>query len=284
LATKAPNRVTPPLSKVLLQERAAELDTQLLVEGARRLGVELSLEQTLALARYYALLVIWNEHMNLTSITNPDDVVRKHFLDALAPLPVLAEEVVLQAQREGTGVHATPLAYLLSLSWRAIDVGAGAGIPGLVVKIVWPHLRLTLLDGTLKKVRFMNEVIRILDLKRTIAIQGRAEEFGRDDAFREQFDLVLARGLAPMNVLAEYTLPFVRRGGWTLAYKGPRAPEELSRAFGAIEKLGGYVERVAPVHVPGLAEGRFALLIRKVERTPQGFPRGRGLPRRRPLE
>ena len=267
-----------------MQQRAEALDTRALEEGARELGIHLTPEQLEAFRRYYALLAIWNEHINLTNIIEPDDVVRKHFLDALSALPILAEEVALRAEQQGTPVESSPLGYLLRQSWRAIDVGAGAGIPGLVLKIVWPRLRLTLLDGTLKKVRFMNEVARVLNLKHTLAVQGRAEEFGRDSAFREQFHLVLARGLAQMNVLAEYTLPFARLDGWVVAYKGPRGPEELSRAFGAIEKLGGYVERVAPVHVPGLDEGRFIILIRKVERTPRDFPRGRGLPRKRPLQ
>ncbi len=255
----------------------------ILREGAQALGLPLSDEQVLAFARFYALLRAWNERMNLTRIIDVEEVQRKHFLDALAPLPVLAEEVARQDEEAGAVSVTDPLAHLLKKPWRAVDVGSGAGLPGLAVKIVWPPLRLTLVDATLKKVRFMNEAILYTRLSHAVAIHGRAEELGRDPGFREQFDLVLARGLAPMATLAEYTLPFARVGGWILAYKGPRGPEELSGAFRAIETLGGFVERVAPVMVPGLAETRFAILIRKVEHTPFPYPRGRGLPRKRPL-
>ncbi len=276
-------RARTRVSKGEVQEYLTSFNTSMLVEGARELGISLNEEQTQQFALYYALLAAWNTRMNLTSIIQPEDVIRKHFLDALAPLPVLAEEVVRQDEARGHFPREDALTHLLSKRWGAIDVGAGAGIPGLPVKIVWPRLRLTLLDGTLKKVRFMNEVIRWLGLRQAVAIHGRAEMFGRDRAFRERFDLVLARGLAPMNTLAEYTLPFARIEGWVLAYKGPRGPHELAEAFGAIDTLGGYVERVAPVHVPGLDEGRFAILIRKVQPTPSEYPRGQGMPRRRPL-
>ena len=252
-------------------------------EGGRELGLPLTDAHLNTFARFYELLITWNERINLTTITDPVDVQRKHFLDSLASLPVLAEEVARADEAEGMAPVEDPVAHLLRKTWRCVDVGAGAGLPGLAVKIVWRRLRLTLLDGTLKKVRFMNEVIRRLGLAQAMAVHGRAEEFGRDPAFREQFDLVLARGLAPMNTLAEYTLPFARVGGWVVAYKGPRGPAELSEAFKAIDILGGYVERVAPVQVPGLAEGRFIILIRKVAPTPSTYPRGRGLPRKKPL-
>ncbi len=254
-----------------------------LAEGAEELGFSLSELQVQQFTLFYHLLVTWNQRLNLTTITQLEDVQRKHFLDSLAPLPVLAEEVARVAAEQGTSPVTTPLNYLLHLSWRAIDVGTGAGLPGLAVKIVWPSLRLTLLDSTLKKVRFVNEAIRRLRLGQALAIHGRAETLGQDPAFREQFDLVLARGLARLHTLAEYTLPFAKVGGWVLAYKGPQAPEELREAFRAIETLGGFVERAAPIVVPGLAEGRFAILIRKVEPTPPTYPRPRGKARKRPL-
>ncbi len=263
--------------------RVPEVPMDALRTGAAELGLSLSEEQVQQFALFYHLLVTWNRRMNLTAITEPEEVQRKHFLDALAPLPVLAEEVARVSEEERGQPVDAPLSHLLRQPWRAIDVGAGAGLPGLAVKIVWPPLRLTLLDSTLKKVRFMNEAIRRLRLTHALAIHGRAETFGRDPAFREQFDLVLARGVARLNTLVEYLLPFARVGGWVLAYKGPQAPEELREAFRAIEVLGGYVERAAPVVVPGLAEGRFAILIRKVARTPAPYPRERGQPQKRPI-
>lgn len=256
---------------------------EVLQEGARALGFDLSESQLATFERYYRLLIAWNQRLNLTTITDPVDVQRKHFLDSLAPLPVLGEEVARQDEAAGSAPVLDLLSHLLRKPWRAVDVGAGAGLPGLALKVVWPPLRLTLLDATLKKVRFMNETVRALGLSQVVAVQGRAEEVGRDPAFREQFHLVVARGLAPMNTLVEYLLPLARVEGWVVAYKGPRAPAELSQAFRAIDLLGGYVERVAPLTVPGLDEGRFAVIIRKVRSTPKRYPRGGGLPRRRPL-
>jgi len=256
---------------------------KVLQEGARSLGLDLSEGQLAAFARYHELIVAWNKRLNLTSITDPVDVQRKHFLDSLAPLPVLAEEVARQDETEGAAPVLEPFRHLVRKPWRAIDVGAGVGLPGIALKIVWPPLRLTLLDATAKKVRFLNEVIRALGLSQATAIQGRAEELGRDPAFREQFDLVVARGLAPMNTLVEYLLPFARVGGWVMAYKGPKAPQEVAVSLRAVDLLGGSVERIAPVAVPGLPETRFAVLIRKVRPTPGKFPRGRGLPRKHPL-
>lgn len=263
--------------------KVPDIPMDILCQGAQELGIELSPLQVQQFTLYYDLLTTWNERMNLTAISGLEDVQRKHFLDSLAALPVLAEEVARVHEEETGSPVERPLDFLFQQAWRAIDVGAGAGLPGLAVKIVWTKLRLILLDSTLKKVRFVNQVIRRLRLTQALAIHGRAEVFGQDPAFREQFDLVLARGVARLNTLAEYTLPFARVGGWVLAYKGPQAPEELREAFRAIETLGGSVERAAPVVVPGLAEGRFAILIRKVEPTPRKYPRARDLPRRKPL-
>lgn len=240
---------------------------ELLERGADELGLTLSPEQIEQFSVYFALLAEWNSKMNLTAIDDLAGVQTKHFLDCLTGLPLIQEEMA-----------ATPVARP-----RAIDVGAGAGFPGLPLKIAWPQLRLTLLDGTGKKVRFLEEVVKTLGLKDVEVVQGRAEELGHQENYRAKFDLVLARAVARLNTLVEYLLPFVRAGGYALAYKGPGAAEEFMEARKAIDLLGGEVVRFAPVQVPLLDEERRILLIKKQRRTPAQYPRGQGLPRKQPL-
>ncbi len=242
---------------------------ELLRQGCAQMGIPLSDEQVAQFQRYYELLVDWNQRMNLTAITEYQAVQTKHFLDSLAGLPVIAEEL---------GEPLPPKRPL-----QAIDVGTGAGFPGVPIKIVWPLLRLTLLDGTAKKVRFLETLVQELGLERVRVVQGRAEEVGRTEAFRGQFDLVMARAVARLNTLAEYLLPLARTGGYVVAYKGPSAAQEFMEARRAIETLGGETVRFAPVTVPFLDEERRILLIRKVRRTPRQYPRQQGLPRKRPL-
>lgn len=241
----------------------------LLIEGCSQLGLTLSQAQIEQFQHYFELLAEWNQKINLTAIDDEAGVQTKHFLDCLTGLPLLWEEL---------GSRGKP-----PRSLRAIDVGAGAGFPGLPLKIAWPELQMVLLDGTGKKVRFLQEVVSALKLSRVEVLQGRAEEIGHQDAYRGQFDLVMARAVARLNTLVEYLLPFARQDGYVVAYKGPGAAEEFMEARKAIELLGGEVVRFAPVEVPLLEEERRVLLIKKQRRTPSQYPRGRGLPRTNPL-
>ncbi len=238
-------------------------------EGAAEIGLPLSARQLEQFEQYFQLLVEWNQKMNLTAIEDLEGVQTKHFLDCLVGTPLIAEELgePLPPQR--------PL--------RAIDVGSGAGFPGVPLKIVWPSLKLTLLDGTGKKVSFLKEVVKTLGLNDVEVLQGRAEEVGQQPDFRHQFDLVMARAVARLNTLVEYLIPLARQGGYIMAYKGPSAAEEFMEAQKAITKLGGETVRFAPVTVPFLAEERRILLIKKISLTPQVYPRQRGLPRKEPL-
>lgn len=238
-------------------------------EGAAQLGLSLSAQQGTQFQQYFELLVEWNQKMNLTAIEDLEGVQTKHFLDSLVGLPLIAEELG-QPTPPPTGL-------------RAIDVGSGAGFPGIPLKILWPSLRLTLLDGTGKKVTFLQEVVQTLQLANVEVVQGRAEEMALQPAYREQFDLVMARAVARLNTLVEYLLPFARLNGYVMAYKGPSAAEEFMEAQKAIAKLGGETVRFAPVTVPFLPEERRILLIKKTSRTPQAYPRQRGLPRKDPL-
>lgn len=244
-------------------------DLTLLRSGCDALGITLSDHQVDQFATYLRLLLEWNERFNLTSISEPNDVQVRHFLDCVAGWPLIAEEL--------GGEKA------MTRAWHLADVGSGAGFPGVPLKIVAPRLKLTLIDGTGKKVQFLQQVVSALEFSTTTVVQGRAEEMGQIASYRGQFDIVTARAVAPLVTLAEYLLPLVRRDGYAAAYKGAQAAQEFVEARKAIEILGGEPVRVAPLDVPFLDETRFLLLIRKVKPTPAAYPRGQGLARRKPL-
>lgn len=246
-----------------------QTDLAQLQAGCRTLGIPLDAHQLAQFELYYRELVTWNEKFNLTAITEYTDVQVKHFLDSLVALPLIAEE---------RGEPMPPVRPL-----HLLDVGTGAGLPGIPLKIAAPQLKVTLMDGTGKKITFLREVIAQLGLENVEAVQGRAEELGNDARYRGQFDLVTARAVAALNTLVEYLLPLVRRGGLAVIYKGASAPQEFGEARNAIDLLGGEMVRLAPVQVPFLDEQRFVLLIKKNKPTPARFPRGQGLPRKKPL-
>lgn len=242
---------------------------RLLQQGCQQLGFTLTEGQCAQFELFYRELVEWNQKLNLTAITEYQEVQTKHFLDSLVGLPILAEAVG----------ESLPLTRPL----HCIDVGTGAGFPGIPLKIAMPRLRWTLMDGTGKKVQFLSQLVAKLGLDQVSIVQGRAEELGKESAYRAQFDLVTARAVAPLNTLVEYLLPLVRRDGWAMIYKGASAPQEFMEARQAIELLGGETVRLAPVQVPFLEEKRFILLIKKVRPTPNLYPRAQGLARKKPL-
>lgn len=217
------------------------------------------------LAHHAALLQVWNRRFNLTALEQPRDIVSLHFMDSLTVLPVLQEE---QAQR--------------GRALDVIDVGTGAGFPGIPLKVALPALRLWLLDGTAKKVHFCEIVIEGLKLRDAWAIHGRAEELARTDR-RERFDVALARAVAPLPTLVEYLLPLVRVGGLCVAMKGSDALAEAEQAQRAIQVLGGELEAVRPVRLPDRPDQRALVLIRKRRPTPSIYPRAAGAPRKSPL-
>lgn len=239
----------------------------LLVSGAQQLGIALAPAQVQQFETYHHLLVEWNERFNLTAITGYEEVQTKHFLDSLAGLPLL------QGALDGA----------LPANLSLCDVGTGAGFPGIPLKIALPNLALTLIDGTAKKIAFLNTVCATLGLAATELVQGRAEELGQQVEWRARFDVVTARAVAPLNTLVEYLLPLVRRDGHAMIYKGANAPQEVEEARKAIALLGGEIAQVAPLHVPHLEEARHIILLRKVKATPVQYPRGQGLARKEPL-
>jgi 16S rRNA (guanine527-N7)-methyltransferase len=241
------------------------------MSGAARIGLSLNTAQVAAFDLYTDELLAWNEQFNLTAITDREQVEIRHYLDSLALLPALA------------ALEGVPLTALLNRSVRAVDVGAGAGLPGLALRIVWPRLRLALVEATAKKVRFMEHVASSLALTDVQFVHGRAEELALREPHRATYDLVVARAVATLPTLVEYLLPLAKRGGRVIAYKGSAAHEEAMCAEQAIRTLGGRLTKLIPVDIPGLVETRVLVLIDKVAQTPDGYPRGRGLPRKHPL-
>ncbi len=265
--------------------------TTSLVDGARALGVELTPAQCDAFEMYYRELVAWNARVNLTAITARDDVIVKHFLDSLSVAPAIASEA--KQSPSGAGIassrsfdsatkNVAPLRTLLAITVRLIDIGAGAGFPGIPLKIALPDLRVTLLEATGKKVAFLKHVIEQLDLHATVAIHARAEDLARDAAHRAQYDVAVARAVANLATLFEYALPFVRQGGVFIAQKGVEVDDELHAAARALELLGGRMHEIVPVQLPGL-EPRHLVVVEKVAATPDKYPRRAGVPERKPL-
>jgi 16S rRNA (guanine527-N7)-methyltransferase len=239
-------------------------------EGARQLGIDLSDRQVAAFERYRTDLLDWNQRFNLTAITDPDEIDGKHFLDSLSCLAALPR------------IDRRPAARWLEEPLRAVDVGAGAGFPGLPLKIVWPELRLTLLEATGKKCRFLEHVVAGLGLEHVTVVNARAEDFGQG-AGREAFDLALARAVTRLPALLEYALPLLRVGGWLIAQKGRDPGDELVTARVALETLGGSFHDSMPVSVPGLDAERNLVIIAKAAPTPAAYPRQAGTPKRQPI-
>lgn len=229
----------------------ALLPLDLLKQGASELGIELSDAQLDQYDRFALMLIEANRQFNLTRITEPKDIVLNHYLDSL---------LYLWAQDAKTGA-------------RVIDVGAGAGFPGVPVKIVRPDVSITLLDGTFKKVRFLSDVIEKLGLARTDPVHARAEELAHEKDHRERYDLAYARALSDLKALAELCLPFVRIGGYVVASKGGEIDEEIKAARPIIGQLGGNIEKTVRTHIPGTDIQRSIVVMVKIKQTPAQFPR-----------
>ena len=235
-----------------------------LYAGAQKLGIHLTQTQLAQFETYFQELVRGNERMNLTAITDYDEAQVKHFLDSLT--------VISGVRLEG---NTRPL--------YVIDVGTGAGLPGLPLKIVLPHTRLALLEATTKKVKFLENLTDRLGLKDIEIINGRAEEVAHDARYREKFELVLSRAVASLPTLVELTLPFCAIGGYFIAQKKGDIGEEVRRSQKAIELLGGKLREVKPVELKELQDNRTLVMIDKVAPTPLTYPRRPGIPARRPI-
>ena len=210
---------------------------------------------------YYEMLTEWNQVMNLTAITEYEDVMKKHFIDSISLVKAID----------------------LSKDLSVIDVGTGAGFPGLALKIAFPNLKVTLLDSLNKRIQFLDAVIADLELNDIEAIHGRAEDFAKQEKLREKYDLCVSRAVANLSTLSEYCLPFVKVNGLFVSYKSEKIAEELAVAGNAISILGGHVEKQVDFILPNSDVYRNLVVVRKLNMTPTKYPRKSGLPSRTPL-
>lgn len=230
-----------------------------LTKRAVQFGVDLSEEQQSQFYQYMKLLIEWNEKMNLTAITEPQEVLTKHFIDSLSIVPYITEKE------------------------KILDIGTGAGFPGIPLKIVLPQNSFVLLDSLNKRIHFLQEVIEQLKLEKIEAIHERAEEFCKEEK-REKYDIVVSRAVAKLKVLLEYMLPFTRVGGRCICMKALEIEEELEEAKKAIEILGGTIERIEEITLENTDIKRKIIIIKKIKETPKKYPRKAGTPSKEPIQ
>lgn len=225
------------------------------------LNIVLNEKQLCQFISYYELLIEWNHFMNLTAITDFNEVCKKHFIDSLSLVK----------------------AYDMSVSMSVIDIGTGAGFPGIPLKIVFPDLKITLLDSLNKRVSFLQNVIENIKLSNIEVLHGRAEDYAKKEKFREQYDLCVSRAVANLSTLSEYCIPFVKVGGCFISYKSEKLTEEINDAGKAISILGGRVKNQVEFQIPNSDIYRNLLTIYKEKETPANYPRKAGIPSKKPI-
>lgn len=232
-----------------------------IIEKIAALGIDITSVQAEQFYKYYKILVEWNQFMNLTGITEFEEVVQKHFVDSLSIVKV----------KDMNSVD------------NLIDIGTGAGFPGIPIKIAYPHVKVTLLDSLNKRIQFLDEVIRITGLQNMETIHGRAEDFAKSGKKREMFDLCVSRAVANLSTLSEYCIPYVKIGGEFIPYKSGEISQELEDAKAAVFLLGGKIEDCQNFVLPDSDIHRSLVLIKKVNGCPKKYPRKSGLPSKDPL-
>ncbi|WP_455056022.1 16S rRNA (guanine(527)-N(7))-methyltransferase RsmG [Merdimonas faecis] len=237
------------------------MDYQILEQKLGELGIKQDQNQLERFHKFYQLLIEWNKVMNLTGITEYEDVVEKHFVDSLSIIKAVD----------------------LSRIHTVIDVGTGAGFPGIPLKIAFPHLRVVLLDSLNKRIKFLDEVISQLGLTEIRTIHGRAEEYARKEEYREQFDLCVSRAVANLSTLSEYCLPYIQVGGIFVPYKSGEIDDEVEQSKKAVRILGGNIKDVMKFELPGTDIHRSFVLIHKEQHTQKKYPRKAGIPAKEPL-
>ncbi|MGP4069034.1 16S rRNA (guanine(527)-N(7))-methyltransferase RsmG [Halobacillus sp. B29] len=238
------------------------MDINTFLESLKNQGIELSEHQQQQFHKYFEILVEWNEKMNLTAITDKEGVYLKHFYDSLT----------------------ASFYYDFTKPLRICDVGAGAGFPSLPLKIVFPHLKVTIVDSLKKRITFLNHLAHELGLDDVAFYHDRAENFGKNAKFREGYDLVMARAVARMSVLSELCLPLTAKGGHFMAMKGPNLADEMEDAALAIQTVGGEVENVHTFTLPEEDSERNIAIIEKRRKTPKKYPRKAGTPNKAPIQ
>ena len=232
---------------------------KIFMEEAQKINIELDKNQIEKFYKYMDLLIEWNEKINLTAITNRKDILVKHFIDSLTIQRYLGDSV------------------------NIIDVGTGAGFPGIPIKIVNPNLKVVLVDSLNKRINFLQEVIKQLNLDNIEVIHARAEDLGQNKKYRETFDIVTSRAVANMSVLSEYLLPLAKVSGKCICMKGSDVEEELENSKYAINLLGGKIEQVDKFELSNERIGRNIIIVKKLKNTPNSYPRKAGTPAKKPL-
>ena len=233
----------------------------LLVKGLSELGLTITEEQIEKFDKYYEMLIETNKFMNLTSITEYDEVIIKHFIDSLLVVNI----------------------FNINQSKKMIDVGTGAGFPGIPIKIMFPHLQITLLDSLNKRLKFLNDVIDELGLKNITTVHGRAEDIAHMDEYREKFSLCVSRAVANLSTLSEYCIPFINESGIFISYKSEFSEEETDNAKKAIKVLGGKIEDTYIEELPHSDINRSFVVIKKERSTSNKYPRKAGVPSKKPI-
>lgn len=235
---------------------------QLLEIKLKELNIQINEIQKKQFDTFYSMLVEWNKVMNLTGITEYEEVIEKHFVDSLSIVNI----------------------FDLSEINTVIDVGTGAGFPGIPLKIAFPHLKITLLDSLNKRINFLDSVIDELKLDGIYTIHGRAEYFAKKDDYRERYDLCVSRAVANLSTLSEYCLPYIRVGGMFISYKSGDVDDEVLESKKAISILGGKLDNVVKFQLPGTDINRSFIKIEKIKNTGKKYPRKAGLPSKEPLK
>lgn len=257
------------------------------LEQLNAINVSVSEEMLASFNTYYEMLVEWNKVMNLTAITEKSEVYVKHFLDSLAVAAVFQDKefkskynLNFNAETEMKKLRS---GFLKGQPLRVLDIGTGAGFPGIPLKIAYPNMEVTLLDSLNKRIRFLNEVIQKLNLNGITALHGRAEDFAHKEEYREKYDLCVSRAVANLAVLSEYCIPYVAPGGYFVAYKSGDIFVEIEMSVGAIKTLGGNIAGVKKMQLPGTDIERSFVIIKKCANTSKKYPRKAGLPSSKPL-
>ena len=232
---------------------------QIMTENLKQLNIELSDTQIKQFYNYMNILIEWNKVMNLTGITEPKEIIIKHFIDSLTVLNKIDKQS------------------------KMIDVGTGAGFPGIPIKIAFPEIEVVLLDSLNKRIKFLEEVIEKLQLKNIKTIHGRAEDYRKDKNYREKYDIAIARAVAPLNILLEYLMPFVKVNGKCICMKGSNVEEEIKNSSNAVKVLGGEIVIKEEFYIPNTDIKRSIIEIKKSKTTSNVYPRKSGTPTKAPL-
>ena len=233
---------------------------EILKKESKKINIKLDDKQLRDFYEYMKNLLEWNEKINLTAITDPKEIIIKHFIDSLT---------IMQYTKEKD---------------KIIDIGTGAGFPGVPIKIAKENVKITLVDSLNKRINFLNETIEKLELKNIETVHSRAEECGKNKQYRENYDIAVSRAVARLNVLVEYLLPTVKVGGCCICMKGPDCKEEINQARTAIDILGGKIKTVEEFTIPDTDLKRTIIIIEKIKNTPSKFPRKAGIPAKTPLK